>query len=69
MKTTSIDKRVHPEKYGMIFCPRCNGSGRSLNDSKEVNVCRACGGFGAIKKEDKGGFNDKRVPVKLEFIT
>jgi hypothetical protein len=69
MKTTSIGKRVNPERYGMIFCPSCNGFGKSFADAKGVNVCKVCGGFGAIKKEDKNRFNDKRVRVKAEFIT
>ena len=66
-KTTEV-KRVNPKKYGMIFCPDCNGSGKSFNDAKGVNVCKVCGGFGAIKKEEKSSF-DKSVRVKIEFIT
>ena len=45
--------RIDPEKYGMIFCPYCNGAGKCSSDSKGVEVCKACGGFGAIKKEKK----------------
>jgi DnaJ-class molecular chaperone len=69
MKTTSVGKRINPEKYGMIFCPSCNGSGKSLSEATGVKVCKVCRGFGAIKREDKDVFNDNRVPVKLEFIT
>jgi len=47
------DKRFKPEKYGMIFCPDCGGSGRSFTNFKGTNVCNVCGGFGLIKKEDK----------------
>lgn len=38
-----------PENYGMISCPRCNGFGKVFRSSKEIEVCVACGGFGAIK--------------------
>lgn len=70
MERTTVGKRINPERYGMIFCPSCNGSGKSFADAKGVNVCKVCAGFGAIKKEDKNSFfNDKRIPVKLEFIT
>jgi rRNA maturation endonuclease Nob1 len=69
MKTTFIGKRVNPERYGMIFCPSCKGSGKSFTAGKGVDVCKVCGGFGAIKKEDKNRFNDKRARVKAEFMT
>jgi len=50
---TKITKRFNPNKYGMIFCPNCSGSGRSFADDQGVNVCNVCGGFGIIKKEEK----------------
>jgi len=53
MKRPTIGKRFNPETYGMIFCPDCNGSGKSFNDANEVNICKVCGGFGLIKKEEK----------------
>ena len=40
--------RIDPEKYGMIFCPCCAGSGRSLTDAEGIRVCKTCGGFGLI---------------------
>ena len=46
------DKKFTPERYGMIFCPDCNGLGRFDNDNEEIKVCRVCGGFGLIKKEE-----------------
>jgi len=52
---TTTGKRVNPEKYGMIFCPSCKGSGKSFTASKGVDVCKVCRGFGAIKKDDKKG--------------
>jgi DnaJ-class molecular chaperone len=68
MERTTMSKRVNPERYGMIFCPGCNGSGKSFSDAEGVNVCKVCGGFGAIKKEDKNRFNNKGVRIKVEFI-
>jgi len=47
------DKSFDPARYGMIFCPECKGSGKSLGIGKETNVCTVCGGFGLIKKEEK----------------
>ncbi len=46
-------KKFDPAKYGMIFCPECEGSGKSLGIGKETNVCAVCGGFGLIKTEEK----------------
>jgi DnaJ-class molecular chaperone len=50
---TKIAERFNPNKYGMLFCPGCSGSGRVCNDAQGVNVCKVCGGFGLIKKEEK----------------
>ena len=50
---TRIDEKFKPERYGMIFCPDCSGSGRSFTEAKGTNVCKVCGGFGLIKKEEK----------------
>ena len=41
-----------PEKYGMIYCPVCKGFGKSFNEAKGGDVCKICGGFGLIKKEE-----------------
>ena len=53
MSKTDIGRRFNPNKYGMVFCPNCSGSGRSFADAQGVNVCKVCGGFGLIKKEEK----------------
>jgi len=45
-------KTFDPEKYRMVICPCCKGSGRlakNLNGKDEV--CPECGGFGHLKKE------------------
>jgi DnaJ-class molecular chaperone len=34
-----------PEKYGMVFCPHCHGSGKVV-DGKAP--CQKCGGFGLL---------------------
>jgi hypothetical protein len=53
MEKSSKGKDFSPEKYGMIFCPDCNGSGRFFTDAKAIDVCKTCGGCGLIKKEEK----------------
>jgi rRNA maturation endonuclease Nob1 len=50
---TKVGRGFNPNKYGMIFCPNCSGSGRSFADGQGVNVCNVCGGVGLIKKEEK----------------
>jgi len=42
----------------MAFCPVCNGKGKLPKNSGGFDVCKECGGFGAIRKEtelDKEG--------------
>jgi DnaJ-class molecular chaperone len=58
MEKAPKDKKFSPEKYGMIFCPDCNGLGKVTNDNEEIKVCRVCGGFGLIKKEEKNNSHD-----------
>ena len=43
-------KTFNPEKYNMAFCPVCNGKGKLPTNSGGFDVCKECGGFGAIKK-------------------
>jgi DnaJ-class molecular chaperone len=57
-----IREKFNPHKYGMVFCMDCNGSGKSFTDPEENNVCKVCGGFGLIKKQEKASILDKRVP-------
>jgi hypothetical protein len=47
-----MGKKFDPEKYGMIFCLGCHGSGRSFNNPEGGHVCEVCGGFGLIKREN-----------------
>ena len=54
-----MDNTFDPEKYGMLFCFKCNGNGKLLNDSEDIEVCPKCGGFGFIKK--RGGPIKKRI--------
>lgn len=66
MKRGTIYEGFDPEKYGMIFCPGCGGFGKSFHDAGGVvNVCKVCGGFGLIKKEEKSSVSDKGVPIEL----
>jgi DnaJ-class molecular chaperone len=65
VKRTTIYEGFDPGKYGMVFCPDCRGSGKSFHDARGVNVCRVCGGFGLIKKQEKSSVSDKDVPIEL----
>ncbi len=55
-----MDKMFNPEKYGMLFCLECHGSGKILNEPEDIEVCSKCGGFGFIKKERGPG--KKKIP-------
>ena len=58
--------RIDPEKYGMIFCPCCAGSGKSLTEAEGIRVCKTCGGFGLIiKTEERKSVDDHRGIVLL----
>ncbi len=46
-----MDDNFDPKRYGMLFCLKCNGSGKLLNDSDHPEICSKCGGFGFIKKK------------------
>jgi hypothetical protein len=48
---TDMDDTFDPQKYGMLFCLKCDGNGKLLNDSEGIEICPKCGGFGFIKKE------------------
>ncbi len=54
MSKRKADQKFDPEKYGMIFCPNCSGSGKSFTGSKGADVCKVCGGCGLLKQEEKG---------------
>jgi len=43
-----------PDKYGMTLCPSCSGKGYSDQSKGGRDICRICGGFGLIKKENFG---------------
>ena len=55
-----------PGKYGMIYCPVCEGSGKLFNEVEERVVCKICGGFGFIKKEEESNFDDHGVHSSWE---
>jgi hypothetical protein len=40
------NKRINPEKYGMVICPYCNGHGYIQTPKRRS--CPKCGGFGFI---------------------
>jgi DnaJ-class molecular chaperone len=51
-KDIDVKKTFNPQKYGMVFCADCNGSGKlakALDGFQKV--CPKCGGFGLLKRE------------------
>jgi len=45
-------KKLNPEKYKMVWCPNCRGSGKTPDAEGRTKVCHHCGGFGWVKKEN-----------------
>jgi DnaJ-class molecular chaperone len=50
-KTEKSNQRFNPEKYRMMSCPSCGGTGKSSSGDEKVKVCSLCGGFGWVRKE------------------
>jgi len=46
-----IGKHFNPDKFKMVCCPSCKGTGKSSVGDKDGKVCWQCGGFGWVKKE------------------
>jgi DnaJ-class molecular chaperone len=46
-----MGERFNSDRYGMIYCPVCKGSGKLSNGVEEEVVCKVCGGFGLVKKQ------------------
>ncbi len=44
-------KGIKPEKYGMVFCSNCSGSGKYFYGNSGISACQDCGGFGLIRME------------------
>lgn len=38
-----------PEKYGMVYCHECHGSGKSAGGK---GPCQKCGGFGLLIRNE-----------------
>ncbi len=49
---TLCNGRFGSEKYGMVFCPECSGSGRSFNRIEGAIVCETCHGHGVTKEQE-----------------
>ncbi len=64
MEKKPLGRRFDPDRYGMDYCPVCNGSGRSSNGAEGMVVCKICGGFGLIKREKESNFECHRVDSK-----
>lgn len=61
MEKTDKGRRFRPDKYGMIQCPVCKGSGKLLNGIEEGTVCKICGGFGFVKQEKEDSSDNDKV--------
>ena len=48
-----MGKTINPEKYNMVLCSICNGKGKLPKNPRGFDVCKECGGFGFIKKDNK----------------
>ena len=59
MEKTVMGRRLNPDRYGMLHCPVCKGAGKLFNEVEGGVVCKICGGFGFIKKENN--LDDHRV--------
>ncbi len=42
---------INPQRYGMIFCSNCSGSGRYFYGNTGASFCHTCGGSGLIRIE------------------
>jgi DnaJ-class molecular chaperone len=51
-KEADVETPYGPEKYGLVICPECHGTGKLPKNPKGVKVCEKCGGFGFIKNEE-----------------
>ena len=67
MEKKAMGRRFNPERYGMIYCPVCKGSGKFFNGLERGVVCKICGGFGYIKKEEENNFDDRSVPFRTQL--
>lgn len=65
MRKKALGEGFNPERYGMIFCPECNGRGKISKNVKEFEVCMACGGFGLIKAPGEEPMNGKTYGGKV----
>jgi DnaJ-class molecular chaperone len=59
-KNMAIGKIFNPEKYGMVFCPDCEGKGKLPKNPDCFIVCSRCGGCGAIRKEKEAREEDRK---------
>ena len=54
-----MSKIFNPEKYGMVFCHDCYGTGKLPKNPEGFNVCPTCGGSGMVKKEKEASEEDR----------
>lgn len=54
IEKTFMGRRFNPDRYEMMYCPICKGSGKIINGLAGRVVCKVCGGFGLVKKHKIG---------------
>jgi DnaJ-class molecular chaperone len=58
-------KGINPERYDMVCCSNCNGSGRYFYANRGVNVCQICGGFGLMRMERNWMYDASEIIVSV----
>ena len=53
MEKTVMGRRFNSDKYGMIYCSVCKGSDKLFDGGEVGVVCKTCGGFGLVEREEK----------------
>jgi hypothetical protein len=54
---------INPERYGMVFCSNCSGSGKYFYGDRGVSVCQVCGGFGLVRNETNSIYDASGITI------
>ncbi len=67
MERIFMAEHFNPDKYGMICCPVCKGSGKLFLELDGWVVCEVCGGFGFVKKQRSG--SEERLEQNQKILS